>query len=335
MLNSKFDKNITLKNTIPNRKVFSPLNKYARLVTNDKQLLTGNVETSRGCIHKCLHCPVYLSYNGSVEKVDKNIVIEDIKNLVKLGAEHITFVDADFLNLPHHSLDIIKEMNSLFPFLTFDFTSKISNFMPNKNILKEMVKCGLKFVVTAIEFNDNTILDSLNKCHDTEEIKNVLILFNELKICCKPTFVLFNPFANINQIIDTLLFIEANDLIMNVDPIQYKIRLLIFKNSPLSNKVRKVANIKKENTDVSYITWEHKDLNVEKLYNEICAFIDYGINNNFDEFTIFKNIKKIAFKYSDYLGQIAFNKNIHLNKVNCPKYNVPNFCCSEPTGKFI
>ena len=76
-----------------------PLEKYARLTMPDGRTRTvGYTEASRGCKHLCRHCPIVPVYDGVFRVVDRDVVLEDIRQQVAAGAQHITFGDPDFFN---------------------------------------------------------------------------------------------------------------------------------------------------------------------------------------------------------------------------------------------
>src|SRR5262245_24088123 len=117
----------------PYRDTLPELGKYARLSINGEERLAGYVESSRGCLHHCTHCPIPPVYEGRFFVLPREAVIEDIGTLVAKGAQHITFGDPDFLNGPGHSLRIAREMHSLFPGITFDFTAKVEHILKHRS----------------------------------------------------------------------------------------------------------------------------------------------------------------------------------------------------------
>ena len=67
----------------PARHLLPPLEKYARLRTSEGDLqLVGYVEASRGCAHRCRHCPIPAVYEGRLRIVQQEVVLADIANLV-------------------------------------------------------------------------------------------------------------------------------------------------------------------------------------------------------------------------------------------------------------
>ena len=84
---------------IPQRTLLPDLSQYARLhLGNGESRTVGYTEASRGCKHVCRHCPVVPVYEGKFRVVQRDVVLEDIRQQVNLGAQHITFGDPDFFN---------------------------------------------------------------------------------------------------------------------------------------------------------------------------------------------------------------------------------------------
>ena len=85
---------------IPLRDSLPPLTRYASLQKGDDRVVAGYTEASRGCKHRCRHCPIVPVYDGRFRVVDRDIVFADIRQQVAAGAGHITFGDPDFFNGP-------------------------------------------------------------------------------------------------------------------------------------------------------------------------------------------------------------------------------------------
>ncbi len=71
--------------TIPARQHLPSPDRYTRLETNGKALLAGYTETTRGCKHTCLHCPITPIYNGRFFAIPAEIVQADIRAQVNQG----------------------------------------------------------------------------------------------------------------------------------------------------------------------------------------------------------------------------------------------------------
>src|SRR5579872_7256 len=105
---------------VPDRSGLPSLGRYAKLLANGSEKVAGYTEASRGCKHLCRHCPIVPIYNGAFRIVQRDVVLEDIRQQVAAGAEHITFGDPDFFNGPAHSLSIVDAMHREFPGLSYD-----------------------------------------------------------------------------------------------------------------------------------------------------------------------------------------------------------------------
>src|SRR5439155_8069118 len=105
---------------LPARDLLPPLERYAHLALGGEERLVGYVEASHGCVHKCRHCPVPVVYDGRIRVVEPDVIVEDVAQLVAMGAEHVTFGDPDFLNGPHHARRVVAAVHVAFPRITFD-----------------------------------------------------------------------------------------------------------------------------------------------------------------------------------------------------------------------
>jgi hypothetical protein len=101
---------------VPDRTGIAELSRYARLVLPDgTERVAGFAEASRGCKHLCRHCPIVPVYEGKFRAVPADVVIEDIRQQMALGATHISFGDPDFFNGPTHAMRIARALHEEFP----------------------------------------------------------------------------------------------------------------------------------------------------------------------------------------------------------------------------
>ena len=154
---------------VPARHLLPPLDRYARLAVDGEERLVGSVEASRGCSHRCRHCPVPVVYDGRVRAVDEAAVVADVDQLVAAGARHVTFADPDFLNTPLHSRRVVAAIHQHHPHLTFDCTTKVEHIVRHPEAWPELAEAGCLFVVSAFESATDTILEHLDKGHTVAE----------------------------------------------------------------------------------------------------------------------------------------------------------------------
>jgi radical SAM superfamily enzyme YgiQ (UPF0313 family) len=218
---------------LPARDLLPPLERYAHLALGGEERVVGYVEASHGCAHRCRHCPVPVVYDGRIRTVDRRVVLADIAQLVDLGARHITFGDPDFLNGWRHSLVIAQEMHHRWPALTFDCTTKIEHILRNASLWGKLADAGCLFVVSALETVNDAILERLDKGHTTAQAAEAIHLLRCFGIEVRPSFLPFTPWTSPQDVLDILNFVVEHDLIANVDPVQYTIRLLLPEGSLL------------------------------------------------------------------------------------------------------
>lgn len=212
---------------LPVREGLPRLKKYAHLALGGEERLVGYVEASRGCVHRCRHCPVPVVYDGRTRKVAADVVLDDIAQLVDKGAEHITFGDPDFLNRWAHSMKIVELTHQRFPKLTFDMTTKVSHLIRYKSLIPLLAEQGCLFAVSAYECLNDDILGYLDKGHTRADAELATMLLRDSGIEPRPSWLPFMPWTTVEDVADTLDFVVRHDLVGNVDPVQYTIRLLI------------------------------------------------------------------------------------------------------------
>lgn len=212
---------------LPIREGLPPLKKYAHLALGGEERVVGYVEASRGCVHRCRHCPVPVVYDGRTRKVAADVVIDDIAQLVDRGARHITFGDPDFLNRWAHSMKIVELLHQRFPDLTFDMTTKVSHLLRYSSLIPLLAEQGCLFVVSAYECLNDDILRYLDKGHTAAQAAEATRLLRAHGIEPRPSWLPFMPWTTVSDVLDILEFVIEHDLIGNVDPVQYTIKLLI------------------------------------------------------------------------------------------------------------
>jgi len=266
-----------LKFLVPDRSQLPDLAKYAHLDMGQGERRTaGYTEASRGCKHLCRHCPIVPVYEGKFRIVQKEVVLEDIRRQVDVGARHITFGDPDFFNGPRHALAIVRELHREFPELTYDVTIKIEHLLKHRDLVPVLKETGCLFVTSAVESFDDRILEIFDKRHTREEFQRVVELFREAGLTLNPTFVSFTPWTSLAGYQDFLNTIRALDLIENVASIQYAIRLLI----PAGSKLLDLAEVRQligpfDEAALCY-RWTHPDPRVDRLYEAILAAVKHS-----------------------------------------------------------
>jgi radical SAM superfamily enzyme YgiQ (UPF0313 family) len=218
---------------VPARHLLPPLERYAHLALDGEERPVGYVEATHGCRHRCRHCPLPAVYDGALRVVERDTVLADVEQLAAAGARHITFGDPDFLNGPSHSLRIVRAMHEHLPDLTFDCTVKVEHVLDHAELWSELAAAGCLFVVTAIETLNDGILARLDKGHTAAQAAAAVELLRAHGIEPRPTFLPFTPWTTVDDLLELLDFVAGHDLVGNVDPVQFSLRLLVPEGSLL------------------------------------------------------------------------------------------------------
>ncbi|HYS17899.1 MAG TPA: CUAEP/CCAEP-tail radical SAM protein [Candidatus Binatia bacterium] len=278
----------------PSRANLPSLKKYAHLERNDGLELVGYVEASRGCKHLCRHCPIPPVYGGRFFVVPAEVLLADIRQQVEAGATHITFGDPDFLNGPGHALAVARALHEAFPALTFDFTAKIEHLLRHRDRLSELARLGCAFIVSAAESLSDTVLAHLDKGHTRADIETAVRITAEAGIALRPTWVAFTPWTTLEDYRELLDFVEANELVDAVDPVQFSIRLLVPPGSLLleSSTLRPFLGELVE--DQFYHRWTHPDSRMEALHATVSSLVAAAADRREDAALTFQRVRELA-----------------------------------------
>jgi len=258
----------------PDRAGLPPLRRYARLAVGGEERTAGYVEASRGCVHRCRHCPIPVIYDGRLRIVPEDVVLADVEAQVEAGARHITFGDPDFLNGPHHSLRVVAAVHKHWPELTFDCTTKVEHILRHEGVWPQLADAGCLFVVSAFESVNDSILAVLDKGHTTAETAAAVGLLRRHGIEIRPSFLPFTPWTTAADVADIVDFVAALDLVGNVDPVQYTVRLLVPEGSLLEPILEREGRLGPYDAERLTWSWKSPDPAVDELQTRLAALVE-------------------------------------------------------------
>ena len=311
---------------VPDRSDLPALERYAFLRMADGETrVTGYVEASRGCKHRCRHCPVVPVYNGRFRAVPRDIVLADLHQQVMAGARHITFGDPDFFNGPTHAVRIVEALHEQFPQLTYDVTIKVEHLLAHGRLLPILKSTGCLFVTTAVESVDDRILALLDKGHTREDFYRVVRIFDELGLTLSPTFVAFTPWTTLTGYRDLLVALTELGLVSAVAPVQLAIRLLI----PPGSRLLELQEIRDrvgplEQAALVY-PWTSADPKVDELQAEIQRVVQKTAEQPRQQ--LFTEVWALAHAYLDRPTPPV---PIVANRAPSAELSEPWYCCAEP-----
>jgi radical SAM superfamily enzyme YgiQ (UPF0313 family) len=262
----------------PDRSDLPPLAKYASLQIGDERRVVGYTEATRGCKHRCRHCPIVPVYDGRFRAVDAEVVLADIRAQVAAGAQHITFGDPDFFNGPTHALRIVEALARECPGVTYDVTIKVEHLKHHAPALPRLRETGCAFVTCAVESFDDAVLGKLEKGHTHADFVDVVDHCASIGLPLSPTFVAFTPWTTLDSYAGMLREIDRLGLVGSVSPIQYAIRLLVPQVSRMLELPDVRARISHFDPRSLVHVWRHASPAVDALQREIEQLVGSRVN---------------------------------------------------------
>src|ERR671922_195551 len=164
-------------------------------------------------------------------------------------------------------------MHERFPDLTFDCTTKVEHILRDAELWPTLAGAGCLFVVSAFESVNDEILERLDKGHTTEEAARAIALLREHGIEIRPSWMPFTPWTTPDDVVEMLDFVAEHDLVGNVDPVQYTIRLLLPEGSLLLERPDMRAHLGGYDAERLSYRWTPIDPDSDRLQARLAALV--------------------------------------------------------------
>ena len=270
-----------LKFIQPDRAGLPALDRYASLQMPDRSTkVVGATDATRGCRHRCRHCPIVPVYDGQFRVVPVEVVLADIRAQVEAGAAHITFGDPDFFNGPSHARRIVEALHAEFPLLTYDAIIKVEHLLAHRELLSTLAGTGCLFITSAVESVDDEILEKLEKGHTRADFITAAALCRAEGLTLVPTFVAFTPWTTLDGYRDLLDVVDDLGLTGHVPPVQWGIRLLVTWQSRLLELPDIQSVIGPFDQKTLTFPWRHVDPRVDDLQQQVMKLVGVRINHS-------------------------------------------------------
>jgi hypothetical protein len=222
------------------------------------------------------------------------VVLEDIRQQVAAGAQHITFGDPDFFNGPGHAAAIVESLHAEHPSITYDVTIKIEHLLRYRELLPVLKRTGCLFVTSAAESIDDAVLEKLAKGHTRADFIEAVSIVRAAGLTLAPTFVTFTPWTTWAGYRELLQLLADLDLVDNVGPIQLAIRLLI----PAGSRLLELTEIRElagpfDPAALSH-KWRHSDPSLDELCADLQRLIQHEERRKATRAEIFSKIWELA-----------------------------------------
>ena len=311
-----------LRFRVPARDLLPPLTQYATLQVGTERRTAGYTEASRGCKHRCRHCPIVPVYNGLFRVVQQDVVLADVRAQVAAGARHITFGDPDFFNGVTHATAIVEAFGREFPGVTYDVTIKIEHLLKHAEVLPVLRRTGCAFVTSAVESLDDEVLGKLEKGHTRGGFERAVQLCRAQALVLVPTFVAFTPWTTLEGYLELLRTIDTLDLVDHVAPIQFAIRLLI----PEGSRMLELSEVRScirhyDPRSLAHI-WMHPDPRVDALQRDVERVV--GVTLSADRREVFGHVWTLAHTHAGVVTPSRDHAGI--SRATIPYLTEPWYC---------
>jgi radical SAM superfamily enzyme YgiQ (UPF0313 family) len=323
-----------LRFPLPARDLLPPLDRYTRLLIDGDERLTGYVEATRGCVHRCRHCPVPAVYDGRIRVWQREVLVDDVALLWADGMRHLTFGDPDFLNAVPHALAAARAVHAGWPELTFDITTKVEHILEHSEVIAELRDLGLIFIVTAVESTSARVLEILDKGHTSDDVLRALQICRALGVELRPSLLPFTPWSTLDDQLELLDLIADQDLIGSVDPVQLSIRLLVPPGSLLLALPEMHEHLQGYDPESFSHLWHHPDPRMDRLQADIAAAVAVDADTGVAPRSTHLAIRRITAAAAADAGVAwpGFTRGLPDEKAAPPRLSEPWFCCAEPTA---
>ena len=316
----------------PDRSDLPSLNRYATLQMPDgTRKIVGATDATRGCKHRCRHCPIVPVYDGQFRVVPVDVVMADVRAQVAAGAAHITFGDPDFFNGPTHARKIIDALHREFPGVTYDVIIKIEHLLAHREMLPQLTETGCLYVTSAVEAVDDEVLAKLEKGHTRADFVAAAAACRDAGLTLIPTFVAFTPWTTVESYRQLLDVVADLDLIEHVAPVQWGIRLLVTWNSRLLELPEIASVVGSFDPKTLTYPWTHTDARVDELQRNVMDLAGVRMTHSrrdmFERVRDLANLKSpnpVAPKSPDH--QITKSQDSVVPRTSVPYLNEPWYC---------
>ena len=278
---------------VPSRRGLPPPERYARLVDGDgRERLAGHTEATRGCKHRCRHCPIPAVYDGRFFAVPLEVVVDDVAGQVASGVTHVTFGDPDFLNGPRHALRVAAALHARFPSLTFDFTAKVEHLVRHAAQLPELRRAGAIFAVTAVESLSGRVLEKLDKGHSRQDVAAAFAACRAADVSLRPSLIPFTPWSTLDDYLDLIDTFAREGWVEALDPVQLSIRLLLPPGSLLLGD----PELALDGFDPAALThrWHHPDPRMDALQGKVARVVEAAAATGERPAETFERVRQLA-----------------------------------------
>ncbi len=234
---------------------------------------------------------------------------------------------------------MIDAVHSAFPDVTFDVTVKVEHILRHRHVWPRMGAAGCLFAVSAFESASDNILEQLDKGHSAAEEVEAVGVLRSAGIEPRPSLLPFTPWTRPEDVFAVLDLVARCDLVGNVDPVQYAIRLLVPPGSLLVTSGRLEGRLDDYDDEHLGWTWRAPDPRLDDLHQELSALAERAATEQWPAQECYDAVRDAAVAVLG-LGAAHTRRAPRARRQlrgsipadERPRLTESWFCCAEPSG---
>jgi hypothetical protein len=215
-------------------------------------------------------------------------------------------------------------MHERFPDVTFDCTVKVEHVLRHDDLWAEFAAAGCLFVVSAFESVDDATLAHLDKGHTVADMARAVRILGDHGIAVRPSWMPFTPWTTLDHVRALLDFVATHDLVGNVDPVHYTIRLLLPRGSLLLEHPDLAPALAAYDDARGAYPWHAADPAIDELQANLAALVENRVAAG-DPIPVVYDAVRVACGLAP-LGLDPASAHA------VPRLTESWFCCAEPTA---
>lgn len=194
----------------PARHKLSPLQEYSN--KNKDKFCSGSLISSRGCPFNCTFCSIKKFYSECLgprwRARSSEKVVDEIEELIELGAQYLIFVDDLILYKSHHIQGIINEISRRGLKISFQFSSRPDLIIKNKRIFPSLKEIGCKAIEVGVESGSEKVLKRYRKGITVQQCVESIKILKRNSIMVSLNLIMFDPYTTLVDLGKNIEFLE-------------------------------------------------------------------------------------------------------------------------------
>lgn len=230
-----FPMDVYLKNPIG----WLNVKKWENGKSDNNQMTSINLSSSRGCVFKCIYC--YHDFMGAnYRKRSPENIVDEIEFLLKnYGPLYYHFIDDNFVTYRKNVFEFCQLIRKRKLDIYWGCSGRVNSM--DEKLLLAMKEAGCKFITYGVESGSQRMLNVMNKKVKVEDVKHVLRLTMKHIGYPSCTFIVGTPGENRETIQETIDF--CKDLSLSPEAIFF---ITPYPGTPLYNMALKNGKLSLE-----------------------------------------------------------------------------------------